>query len=176
MTVLTLADAERKGQQSRRSFPREDCTRDGNPSSPTVPKSWSPDVLATDPVSVGFTTHDSCLTQGGCQFESCQTSNDCLRRSGNTGYCRSVPGFHSRGLVRKFRRGPRKKSAEQDAGLRTADGMDGRDRSRSPVRNEMRWNESVQGRRLNSDGRIREDPATRINCWPRARVISFVGR
>lgn len=25
--------------------------------------------------SVGFTTRDSCLTQAGCQFESCQTSN-----------------------------------------------------------------------------------------------------
>lgn len=33
--------------------------------------------------SVGFTTRDSCLTQAGCQFESCQTSNGHLNVAGN---------------------------------------------------------------------------------------------
>ena len=33
--------------------------------------------------SVGFTTRDSCLTQAGCQFESCQTSNGHLNVARN---------------------------------------------------------------------------------------------
>lgn len=71
------------------------------PDSPKI-ASWSPDGRATDPESVSFTMHDSCLTQGGCQFESCQTSNDFLCRSSSSSYCRSAPGFHSWTTPRNF--------------------------------------------------------------------------
>lgn len=58
---------------------REDLTRDANPSSPRIQKSRrGPGRTDHWARSVGFTTHDSYLTQGGCQLQSCQTSNDFL--------------------------------------------------------------------------------------------------
>lgn len=107
--------------------------------------------------SVGFTTRDSCLTQAGCQFESCQTSNGHLNvgRNEATGRPRfgaldSIRGPRHRNFTGGAQKnGPSRSNISPKRTLSST-------RKRERERERELWNESVQGRRLNSDGRNRE--------------------
>lgn len=106
--------------------------------------------------SVGFTTRDSCLTQAGCQFESCQTSNGHLNVARNeaTGRPRSGPWIPFEGLATEISPAGRKKTDPHGRTYPRSAHFLRREKERE--RERELWNESVQGRRLNSDGRNRE--------------------
>lgn len=115
--------------------------------------------------SVGFTTRDSCLTQAGCQFESCQTSNGHLNVGRNEATGR--PRFGALDSIR----GPRHRNFTGGAQ------KNGPSRSNiSPKRtlSSMRKRERERGRESCGTNPFRADdsiptggtarPATRINC------------
>ena len=118
--------------------------------------------------SVGFTTRDSCLTQAGCQFESCQTSNGHLNVARNEatgrprfGVLDSIQGPRHRNFTGGAQKnGPSRSNLSPKRTLSSSTRKGEREREReweSCGTNPFRVDDSIP-----TGGTAR--PATRINC------------